>query len=419
MLVVGHIVIIENSNKMQRIVVLVMLVGMGFLSVWGESVVRKITFEAGVDKGRVKWLNGKAEDDVVEKEGVRIVTRWAALGNGKYYTFYALPTQSFAEKTKNKIFLSSGKLVGVTFYTESVKYGPTHLKFRRGSQKLQLTEHGQVGRWYGKENKLYFGADAQVRCWKIVVEVKDGKEDGGSEGAEAERWTVAQMFEDAGGVKERVRLVLHEAQVVARVEDVQGEVCYVREGERAFAYRGDLEGEKGDVLNGEVLVSAERRMGVWEVRDVEGETNDERLSIRQGDEAVKPREVSAEALGRGEYGGDWVKLSGVEYVYNKRGGTHYMVEGDDRVRLESVDFPFERLKEGQRYDVVGVYVKRKNDKAVLLPMGVWHDGVSVGIEAVKEERRGGRQYDMWGRMWKNERGAGIVVEDGVKRWRRQ
>lgn len=181
---------------------------------------------------------------------------------------------------------------------------------------------------------------------------------------------------DLNGMTENmnlIRLNLNNAVVTY----VDGKNIYVREGNYSIMfYNTDLTMERGQVLNGSIIVDYTNYYGIHEVK-ANDNTNMDNLSITNG-EAPKPIEVSVSDILNLKYICEYILLKNVRVVSE---GNNYFAEDNagNRVQLYKGVSVAEYAIDGTLYNIEGLFNNIYKGAAEVQPVNVVKsdlDGIS-------------------------------------------
>lgn len=120
--------------------------------------VKTVTFDVTVDKGTTTGT----EADAMNKGGVYVTSKSAALGRDDEYRLYGGSTHTFSVKT--------GKITKIEFVGNSQKYPLVNLKLKEENGTFSAT--ALAATWTGNSDNVVFTTEAQARATKITVTVK-------------------------------------------------------------------------------------------------------------------------------------------------------------------------------------------------------------------------------------------------------
>lgn len=120
--------------------------------------VKTVTFDVTVDKGTTTGT----EADAMNKGGVYVTSKSAALGRDDEYRLYGGSTHTFSVKT--------GKITKIEFVGNSEEYSLKNLKLKVENGTFSAT--ALAATWTGNSDNVVFTTEAQVRATKITVTVK-------------------------------------------------------------------------------------------------------------------------------------------------------------------------------------------------------------------------------------------------------
>ena len=156
--------------------------------------VKTVTFDVTVDKGTTTGT----EADAMNKGGVYVTSKSAALGRDDEYRLYRGSTHTFSVKT--------GKITKIEFVGNSEEYSLKNLKLKVENGTFSAT--ALAATWTGNSDNVVFTTEAQVRATKITVTVKapvakdvalDEDKDNGVEAAENANVTLKRTLYADGG----------------------------------------------------------------------------------------------------------------------------------------------------------------------------------------------------------------------------
>ena len=156
--------------------------------------VKTVTFDVTVDKGTTTGT----EADAMNKGGVYVTSKSAALGRDDEYRLYGGSTHTFSVKT--------GKITKIEFVGNSEEYSLKNLKLKVENGTFSAT--ALAATWTGNSDNVVFTTEAQVRATKITVTVKapvakdvalDEDKDNGVEAAENANVTLKRTLYADGG----------------------------------------------------------------------------------------------------------------------------------------------------------------------------------------------------------------------------
>ncbi len=204
-----------------------------------------------------------------------------------------------------------------------------------------------------------------------------------------------------------IRLNLNNAVVTY----VDGKNVYVREGNYSIMfYNTELTMERGQVLNGSIIVDYSNYYGIHEVKDNDN-TNMDNLSITNG-EAPKPIEVNISDILDLKYICEYIVLKNVRVVSE---GKNFFAEDNagNRVQLYKGVSVEEYANDGTLYNIEGLFNNIYKGAAEVQPVNVEKSGIDGIINITELNDTNKVIYNIAGQRV-NGSFRGIVIINGKK-----